>query len=112
MSYTKYYDKSFFLISIVFFTVSLRPRQVYAIGLSLPILPCDKILPIANSESYVVIIKGWEKSSRCKSGSSHNFPLKISKAACCFSVQLKGISFLRSWFKGLAILGNPSINHL
>ena len=96
MSYTKYRSKRFFLISIIFFSVSLRLREAYAIGLSLPLFPCDKILPIANPEASVVSIKGFEKSGRCKSGSSHNFAFKISKAVCCFCVQLKGISFFRS----------------
>ena len=41
-----------------FFSVSLRLREAYAIGLSLPILPCDKIPPIANPEASVVSIKG------------------------------------------------------
>ena len=39
----------------------------------MPILLCDKIPPIANPEVFVVSIKGWEKSGRCGSGSSHNF---------------------------------------
>ena len=37
-----------------FFSVSVRLREAYAIGLSLPILPHDKISPIANPETSVV----------------------------------------------------------
>ena len=52
-----------------FFSVSLKLREAYAIGLSLPILPCDNIPPIAYPEASVVRTKGCEKSGRCKSGS-------------------------------------------
>ena len=54
MSKTKYYCKCFFSICVVFFSVSLRLREAYAIVLYLTILPCDNILPIANSEASVV----------------------------------------------------------
>ena len=56
-----------------YFSVWLRLREAYPIALSLPILLCDKIPPIANTKASVVCIEGWEKSGRCKSGSSHNF---------------------------------------
>ena len=68
------------------------------------------IIPfILNPEVSVVSIKSWGKSGCCESGSSHNFSSKISKAVYYFSVQLEDISFFRSWFKGLAILENPSV---
>ena len=96
MSNTKYYCKCFFFICMVFF-------------LSV-ILPCDNIPPIAYPEASVVRTKGWEKSGRCKSGSSHNFDLKISKAICCLSVHMNGVFFFRSWLRGLTIFENLSIN--
>ena len=79
-----------------FFSVSLKQREAYAIGLSLPILPCDNIPPISYPEASVVRTKGCEKSGRCKSGSSHNLDFEISKAFCCLSVQMKGASFFTS----------------
>ena len=45
-------------LSIIFFSVSLILRVAYAIGLSLPIFPCDKIPPIANPKASVVSKKG------------------------------------------------------
>ena len=72
MSDTKYYCKCFFSNVSYFFSASLKLREAYAIGLSLPFLPCDNIPPIAYPEASVVRIKGWEKSGRYKSGSSHN----------------------------------------
>ena len=74
----------------------MRNYAPNAIGLSLPILSCDNIPPIAYPVASVARTKGWEKSVRCKSGSSHNFDFKISKAICCLSVHMKGVSFFRS----------------
>ena len=79
-----------------FFSVSVRLREAYAIGLYLPILPCDNIPPIAYPEASVVRTKGCEKSGRCKSGFSHNPDCKISKPVCSLSVHMKGVSFFRS----------------
>ena len=76
---------SFSYVSYLF-SASLKLREAYAIGLSLPILPCDNKAPIAYPEAFVVRIKGWEKSGRCKSGFSHNLDFKISIAICCLSV--------------------------
>ena len=41
-----------------FFSASLKLREAYAIDLSLPILPCDNIPPIACPEVSVVRTKG------------------------------------------------------
>ena len=41
-----------------FFPASLKLREAYAIGLFLPIFPCDNITPIAYPEASVVRIKG------------------------------------------------------
>ena len=67
---------------------------------------------IANPDASVVKIKGCEKSGLCSRGSSHHLSFKSSNASCCFSDQLNFWSFFRSWFKGVAILENPSINLL
>ena len=79
-----------------FFSASLKLREAYAIGLFLPILPCDNIPPIAYPEASVLRTKGYEKSGLCKSGSSHNLDFKMSKAVCCLSAHMKGVSFFRS----------------
>ena len=42
----------------IFFSVPLKLREAYAIGLSLTILPCDNIPPIAYPEAFIVRSKG------------------------------------------------------
>ena len=57
------------------------------------ILPYDNIVSIANLAAFVLSTNGWNKSGRCKSGFSHNFDFKISKAICCLSDHTRGVFF-------------------
>ena len=59
---------------------------------------------------HLLLEQRVEKNRVKNSGSSHNLDFRISKAICCSSVHMKGVSFLRIWLRGLAFFENPSIN--
>jgi len=90
----------------------LRVLEAKASGLSLPIIPWERIAPIASSDASVVKMKGLFQSGYANTGCDINLFFKDSNECCCSFVQTKVTDFWRSFVNGLAIFEKSLMNFL